>query len=409
MRLTHGHGHAHGLDVHVEPRVARFLTGAAIVGAVATLAGLIALWPRSDVIDGIRVVGSLGQRYDAEVRQVDFGGCSRHGDEQDGAEESEGQCLNVTLRLLAGPDRGEDATIFLPDSPTTPDFEIGEKIVLGYEKSAEEGSRYSFVDRQRKPVLALLVLLFAVAVVVLGRLRGAAALVGLAVSIVVLVKFVAPAILSGRSPVLVAVVGAAAIAYAALYLAHGFNPMTTVALLGALGSLCLTVVLAQVFVAISRLSGFASEEAIIVRLSVGEIDVVGLVLAGVVIGALGALDDMTVTQASAVWELRAADPRMSAASLYRSGLRIGRDHVASTVNTLLLAYAGASMPLLLFFVISRQSLGSVANEEVVATEIIRTLVGSIGLVASVPITTWLAARVAVMSDPRGPDDATEGV
>jgi len=113
----------------------------------------------------------------------------------------------------------------------------------------------------------------------------------------------------------------------------------------------------------------------------------------VVIGALGAIDDMTVTQASAVWELRAANPRMSRGSLLRSGLRIGRDHVASTVNTLALAYAGASMPVLLLFVLSRQSLGTVVNGEVIATEVIRTLAGSIGLVAAVPLTTWLAARV----------------
>ncbi len=390
------HRHTHDHQVEVDPRVSRLLAVAAIVGAVATLAGLIALWPRSDVIDGIRIVGSLGDRYDATVERVDFGSCSED-------EESESRCLDVTFRLLAGPDRGRTTHVLLPDSPTTPDFEVGEKIVLGYEEEAEEGSRYSFVDRQRKPVLLILALLFAAAVVILGRVRGAAALVGLAVSVVILVKFVAPAILSGRSPVLVAVVGAAAIAYAALYLAHGLNPMTTVALLGALGSLLLTVALAQLFVAISRLSGFATEEAIVVRLSVGEIDVVGLVLAGVVIGALGALDDMTVTQASAVWELRAANPQMKASALYRSGLRIGRDHVASTVNTLLLAYAGASMPLLLFFVISRQSLGSVANEEIVATEIVRTLVGSIGLIASVPITTWLAARVATLS--AAPDEA----
>jgi uncharacterized membrane protein len=125
-----------------------------------------------------------------------------------------------------------------------------------------------------------------------------------------------------------------------------------------------------------------------------QIDLAGLLLGGVVIGALGAIDDMTVTQASAVWELRAANPRVSRPSLVRSGLRIGRDHVASTVNTLALAYAGASMPLLILFALSRQSLGVVANSEVIAAEIVRTLVGSIGLVAAVPITTWLAARVA---------------
>jgi uncharacterized membrane protein len=158
--------------------------------------------------------------------------------------------------------------------------------------------------------------------------------------------------------------------------------------------------LAQTFVGLANLSGFASDEATLLNLESGAIDIGGLVLAGVIIGALGALDDVTVTQASAVWELRAANPALGSRGLFRSGLRIGRDHIASTVNTLLLAYAGASMPLLLFFVISEQSLASVANQEIVATEIVRTLVGSMGLVASVPITTLLAARVAATAKVR---------
>ena len=128
------------------------------------------------------------------------------------------------------------------------------------------------------------------------------------------------------------------------------------------------------------------------QLAQSTIDLRGLVLAGVVIGALGAIDDMTVTQVAAVGELHRANPRMGRPGLHRSAMRIGRDHVASTVNTLALAYAGASIPLLLLFVLSQQSLGSVANGEVVATEIVRTLVGSIGLVSAVPITTWLAVH-----------------
>jgi hypothetical protein len=138
----------------------------------------------------------------------------------------------------------------------------------------------------------------------------------------------------------------------------------------------------------------ASEESILLTIGSKGLDLQGLVLAGMVFGALGALDDVTVTQASAVWELRAADPTMSRFALYRAGLRIGRDHVASTVNTLALAYAGASLPLLILFVLSRQSLGTVANSEVISVELVRTLVGSIGLVAAVPLTTWLAARLA---------------
>ncbi|MEA2058800.1 MAG: YibE/F family protein, partial [Actinomycetota bacterium] len=143
----------------------------------------------------------------------------------------------------------------------------------------------------------------------------------------------------------------------------------------------------------ARFSGFTSEESTLL-IMFETIDVGGLLLAGMVLGAAGALDDVTVTQSSAVWQFRAADPEMSRALLYRRGLRIGRAHIGSTVNTLLLAYLGAALPLTILFILAQQSLGTVANSEVVAVEITRTLVGSIGLVAAVPVTTWLAARVA---------------
>jgi uncharacterized membrane protein len=204
-------------------------------------------------------------------------------------------------------------------------------------------------------------------------------------------------VLDGRNPLAVAVVGSAAIAFLALYMAHGFTTMTTVALLGTLGALALTAGLASAVVELARLSGFASEEAVVVQIGATRIDLAGIILGGVVIGALGAIDDMTVTQASAVWELRAANPRTGRRELAAAGLRIGRDHVASTVNTLALAYAGASMPVLLLLVLSRQPFMSVVSGEVLATEILRTLVGSIGLVTAVPLTTWLAAAAAPAS------------
>ncbi|GIU85761.1 MAG: hypothetical protein KatS3mg009_0276 [Acidimicrobiia bacterium] len=271
--------------------------------------------------------------------------------------------------------------------------------MLNHVPGAEPGFDYQYADRQRRPVLLAAAVLFALAVVVLGRLRGLAALGGIAVSLVVILQFVLPAILDGHGAVPVAVLGSAAIAYVALYLAHGFSMMTTVALLGTLASLALTVVLSAIFTALGEFSGYASEEAVLLQQLAGGVDVSGLVLGGIVIGALGALDDVTVTQVSAVAELRRANPAMPPGALYRSGLRIGRDHIASTVNTLALAYAGAALPVMLLFVLSQQSLGTVANSEVVATEIVRALVGSVGLVASVPITTWLAARVVAGGAP----------
>ncbi len=371
------------------------LTAVVAALGVITVIGLAALWPGGDVRGDLQGLGVAiaAQSFEGRVADTREVPCQGTEPEQDIL------CLRVTFDLLEGPDRGRAVSQEFPVTANVPRFEEGESVIVAHDPQAAEEFQYRFADRDRESVLAWLALGFAVAVVVLGRLRGLAALAGLAATFVVLLRFVLPAILEGKSPLLVAVIGAALIAFLALYLAHGFTPMTSVALIGTLASLALTAVLASAFVEAARISGLATEEALIIRVGAAQIDLAGLVLGGVIIGALGAIDDMTVTQASAVWELRAANPAMSAGDLARAGMRIGRDHVASTVNTLFLAYAGASMPLLVLFVLSRQSLATVANTEIVATEIVRTLVGSIGLVASVPLTTWLAAYIAPRSVP----------
>jgi uncharacterized membrane protein len=375
---------AHRWGRQVPKRRQRILGAAAALLAVATLAGMVVLRPTGERRPSLRGLGFVSEVYSADVIGVEEGPC-------EGQPEAEVTCRRVAFELREGPDAGRGAAQEFVQTPSTPDLAVGDEVLLAHDPQAAPGFTYRFVDRNRGSLLLWLAAAFGVAVVALGRLRGFTALAGLAASIAVLLMFVLPAILDGRNPLAVAVVGSAAIAFLALYMAHGFTTMTTVALLGTLGSLALTAILADAFVELAQLSGFASEEAVIVQIGAARIDLAGIILGGVVIGALGAIDDMTVTQASAVWELRAADPRMSRRSLARAGLRIGRDHVASTVNTLALAYAGASMPVLLLLVLSRQSLGTLVSGEVLATEIIRTLVGSIGLVAAVPLTTWLAA------------------
>jgi uncharacterized membrane protein len=385
LPMAHAHGDGR---VAIPRRTRRRLTIVSVVLGIATLIGVVALRSPGDV--GKRTgpdIGLVSRIYDATVVSTRKGPCANT------TAADRVSCHKVRFRLNQGPDKHKTTSIEFPVSPTTPKLNKGDGVVLSYEPKAEPGFRYQYSDRQRRPVLLWLAVIFAVAVVALGRLRGIAALVGLAASIVVLLTFVLPAILDGRSPVLVAVFGASAIAYVALYLANGFNTRTTVALLGTLSALALTVVLASVFTSLAHITGFASEEALLVKIGQHGLDLSGIVLGGMVIGALGALDDMTVTQASAVWELRSANPQLPRSSLFRSAMRIGRDHVASTVNTLALAYAGAALPLLILFVLSRQSLGTVANSETVATEILAALVGSVGIVASVPLTTWLAARV----------------
>ena len=363
------------------------LVAAAVVVGVLTLAGLVLLRPTGERRPDLSGLGFVSDVYDAEVVAVRAQPCE--GQPQEGV-----RCRRVTFELRQGPDAGDLVTQELVATPTTPVLEAGDAVMLAYQPGAEADFRYRFVDRDRGAILLWLALAFAAAVVALGRLRGLAALAGLAVSVAVLLRFVLPAVLDGRNPLAVAVVGSAAIAFLALYLAHGFTTMTTVALLGTISALALVAALSQIFVGLAEISGFASEEAVVVQLGSSRIDLAGIILGGMVIGALGAIDDMTVTQASAVWELRAADPGMPRASLVRAGLRIGRDHVASTVNTLALAYAGASMPVLLLLILSQQSIATVVSGEVIATELLRTLVGSIGLVAAVPITTWLAAAAA---------------
>lgn len=257
-------------------------------------------------------------------------------------------------------------------------------------------------DVNRKVPLAVLAAIFALAVVAVGRMRGLMALVALAVSFLVLMFFILPAILQGSNPLVVAVVGSSAIMLIALYMCHGLSARTSVAVLGTLISLLLIGLLGSLFIGWASLSGNTDDNTGLIKGLYPDIDMSGLLLASVIIGSLGVLDDVTVTQTSAVWELHQADPGMGPRGLYRAGIRIGRDHIASVVNTLVLAYAGAALPLLLLFSIAQSSMGTVANSELVAEEIVRTLVGSIGLVASVPVTTALAALVVSADRAEGP-------
>lgn len=373
-----------------------------VVLALITVIGVILVRPtgaaeealeRSDVI---RQFGFVSDFHEARVDSVDIAPCEFQPEEN---------CATVIFELTAGPDLGEFRQQLFPDNASQPRFEVGDAVVLAKIPGGENGFDYQYSDRQRRPVLLWLTIAFAAAVVVLGGIRGVAALAGLGGSVAVLLLFVLPAILDGRSPVVVALVGASVIAYLALYLAHGFSKMTHVALLGTLSALGLTALLSSLVVSAAELSGLSSEEVFFL-IGVETVDVRGLVLAGIVLGAAGALDDVTVTQASAVWELARTNPALRMVDLVRSGLRIGRDHIASTVNTLLLAYAGASLPLLVLLVLTDQSLGATANSEVIAIEIIRTMVGSIGLVAAVPFTTWLAAWYVSR---HGPDKLGDGI
>lgn len=313
-------------------------------------------------------------------------------------QQADGTCKKATIRVDTGKDKGRTFTeIVQPDQSRQ--LHEGEKVVVAYEPSAPKDLQYSVTDVNRRFPMALLAGIFALAVVVVGRLRGVMALVALAISFLILNFFILPAILQGSNPLIVAVIGASAIMLIALYLCHGLSARTSVAVLGTLISLLLIGILGSLFIGWAALTGNTDDNTGLIHGLFPSIDMSGLLLAGVIIGSLGVLDDVTVTQTSAVWELHEANPSMGWRGLYRAGIRIGRDHIASVVNTLVLAYAGAALPLLLLFSIAQSSVGTVANSELVAEEIVRTLVGSIGLVASVPVTTALAALVVSADRP----------
>ncbi|MFC5907464.1 YibE/F family protein [Streptacidiphilus monticola] len=384
----HPHHHEHG-PASPAPRRLRLLLAAVLVPfALAVLAGLVLLWPGrlpDHAATGLGFDQPTASGVVTATKSVDCVGGTAG-------------CTLVTFRVTSGKDDGRVSTqTMTPDQTAV--YSAGEKVVLLYSANAPRDLQYTIGDADRGIPLALLAGVFALLVVLVGRLRGLAALVALAVSFGVLSVFVLPAILHGENPLQVAVVGSGLIMLVALYLCHGLSARTSVAVLGTLASLALIGVLGQLSIGWTRLTGNTSDETGLVHSLFPGIQLPGLLLAGIIIGSLGVLNDVTVTQASSVWELRAADPGMGARALYRAGMRIGRDHIASTVNTLVMAYAGAGLPLMLLFSLSHRGVWTVATSEIVAEEVVRTLVGAIGLVASVPLTTALAAAVAAAGGP----------
>ncbi|MCX5398226.1 YibE/F family protein [Streptomyces sp. NBC_00102] len=399
---SHGHTHSHGPAAPVSTHLRKVIACVLIPFAAAVIVGLAVLWPGGTPAHERTGVGFDRQTEQGKVVKVERVDCADVNAAQvpatvdtstgSGPAADTGDCKKATIEVTSGKDEGRTfAEIVQPEASRQ--LSEGQGVVLAYAPDAPHDLQYSVTDVDRKLPLALLAGIFAVAVVVVGRLKGVMALVALAVSFAVLTLFILPAILQGSNPLLVAVVGASAIMLIALYTCHGVTARTSVAVIGTLISLVLIGLLGSVFIDWAGLTGNTDDNTGLIHGLYPDIDMSGLLLAGVIIGSLGVLDDVTVTQTSAVWELHQANPTMGARGLYRAGIRIGRDHIASVVNTLVLAYAGAALPLLLLFSIAQSSVGTVANSELVAEEIVRTLVGSIGLVASVPVTTVLAALV----------------
>ncbi len=383
--------------------VAQLLAMLLIVVAAATVIGIVALWPKREIPQPQGLVPPPTER--ARVTRAEEVKC--------GPATRETRCVRVTAEIQTGKDKG--LRFNFTSAAFEAKFSVGDRIRV-YKNRLPEGATlrgarlepYSFSDFERGRSMFWLALVFAALVIATGRWQGVRALAGLVASLAIVVFFIVPAILSGQPPATVALVGAFAVMLATIPLAHGLGVKTLAACLGTAGALLLTLMLADFATGFAHLSGVTSEEAAFLRATNHDISLQGLLLAGMVIGALGVLDDLTVSQASTVLALRRANPRLGFRQLFSGALDVGHDHIAATVNTLVLAYAGASLPVLLIFSLADTPALDALNFEAVSEQVVATLVGSIGLIAAVPLTTALAALLATQVPRESLTDAHAG-
>ena len=388
-----GHSHS-GIELD-KPRprpVLRTLLTLVVLGiAAAAIAGMVALWPDpDDVPRGQNPYAGKGvSTVEGTVVRVQPFDCNSGGEGPDQQPSVPGDCAKVT----ASTDGGR-AVFNLDPGRYSAGIDVGDDIRMIRIQPAGQSASYEFLDFRRGLPLIALAIVFSVLVVLVARWRGLFALVGIGVTTLALTRFILPAMLAGQSPLPVAVVGSTAIMIAVLYLAHGVSIRTTSALFGTLAGIVMTAGIGLAATGWANLSGVGTENDQALIATVPALDLSGVVAATMVIAGLGVLNDVTVTQASAVWELRALRPTADRLAVFASAMRIGRDHIASSVYTLVFAYAGTAMTVLLLITAYQRGLADVATAEEIAEEIVRTLVGAIGLVLAVPITTALAVFMA---------------
>lgn len=307
-----------------------------------------------------------------------------------------GYTQTLKMLILEGPDKGQEKEVKFEKLSRVSENEKnkeGEYLILIKTDNGQDSSYY-VAEKYRLTQLYLICGIFVLVSILVVRLKGLFSLAGLIVSIAILLFMVVPALIAGYNAVLVCLLGAFLIAFCSMYLAHGVNRRTTVSLVSTLITIVVSVFLAIWFVNLTKLFGLGSDDALYLQSWKGQIDLQGLLLGGIIIGTLGILDDITVSQVSIVEELHDVDPSMSMIELFKRGSNIGKEHIASLINTLALAYVGASFPLLLSFSVNQnqtQPLWVILNSEFIMEEIVRTLVGSITLILAVPISTIFAA------------------
>ncbi len=400
----------------LDPLPAKIVVGLLVAIGVAVMAGAILLWPSRQHVDVPMPFqngsGGSASIQKAHVLSSRLGDCGSPSASQVlttapvPAQPGAGRCVQTLVAIDSGPNAGARTLLESSPGPSQPHFAPGDRIRVVRQVDEQGATNYAFYDFERGWALVALAVAFSVVIVAVARWRGLLALVGIVVAFLVLVVFLLPALRDGAPAVPVALVAAAAILYAVIYLAHGVNLRTSAALLGTLTALLLAAGLSWAAVDLAHLTGLSDDQNSQVAAYLGNVSISGLLLAGFIIGSLGVLNDVTVTQASTVFEL--AHLGGSRRAIFVGAIRVGRDHIASTVYTLVLAYAGSSLPLLLLFSVANRSLGDVLISESVAIELARSAVGGIALALSVPLTTAIAAVLAkpaeISSAPTTPAD-----
>ena len=404
-RVTHSHAHDLSSGPSpLEPLTAKIVVGLLAAIGIAVIVGAVWLWPSRQHVDiPMPFQNAAGGAVSTQGGHVLSSGLSDCGSPsanqvlttapQPGAPGA-GRCVSTLVAIDSGPNAGANTLLESSPGPGQPTFAVGDKIRVTRQVDDQGATSYAFYDFERGWQLVALAIGFAVVIVAVARWRGLLALVGIVVAFLVLVVFLLPALRDGAPAIPVALVASAAILYAVIYLAHGVSLRTSAALLGTLTSLLLAAGLSWAAIELAHLTGLSDEQNATVSAYLGSVSISGLLLAGFIIGSLGVLNDVTVTQASTVFELAHLGGETSRRAIFLGAIRVGRDHIASTVYTLVLAYAGSSLPLLLLFSVANRSLSDVLTSESVAIEIARSAVGGIALALSVPLTTAIAAALA---------------
>jgi uncharacterized membrane protein len=410
--MSHGHSHRAASGVDDEIRVGAVARSVLLVGLgialLATVIGLAVWWPADDVAERTAESGGLAAQFAAPGVTFPQGEVVEVGERCPGNGLPDGSgCSTLSVEV-----EGEDAPVEVTVPPEVLDAGITEGDTVELLRNPPpadapgSGASYSYFATDRDSTLLWLTILFVVVVLAIARLRGLFALLGLAFGGLVVWWWLLPALLDGAPGVGVAMTGAAAIMFVVLYTTHGFSLRTSTALAGTLVGIVLTAGIGVLMVSRARLTGISDEAGAILSSFGGALDFQSLLGCALVIAGLGVLNDVTITQASAVWELRATSPTASRAQVFASAMRIGRDHIASTIYTIVFAYVGTALIILMLLRVYDRPLIDLLSTEQLAEEVVRTLVTSIGLVLAVPITTGLAALVAAPSD--GPGRAHSG-